>query len=160
MFYKYCTFFLLTIYALDVNAVQKVQKFGSLKPTIINLRNGPGQEYDIVTIYKKTIIPVEVLHKISTWYMIKDVTGSTGWVSSNLINIGSKKRTILNLKKQKICRFADLNNCKSVGIIEKNAVARLKKCNQKYCRVLSIDNKVSGWVDKRYIYGITMDEII
>ena len=57
--------------------------------------------------------------------------------------------------KKKVLIFNSIES-KKIGEIEKGAVVLISKCKVDKCKI--INNDYSGWIKKKYIWGIEQDE--
>src|SRR6476619_7352914 len=55
-------------------------RFVSLKSNDVNVRRGPGQEYDVAYTYVRAGLPVEITQEFDNWRKIRDSDGVEGWV--------------------------------------------------------------------------------
>ena len=67
-------------------------RFVSLKSNDVNVRRGPGQEYDVAYTYVREGLPVEITQEFDNWRKIRDSEGAEGWVFHSLL---AGKRTAL-----------------------------------------------------------------
>src|SRR5688572_3042889 len=67
-------------------------RFVSLKSNNVNVRRGPGQDYDVVFTYVREGLPVEITDEFENWRKIRDSDGSEGWVFHSLL---AGKRTAI-----------------------------------------------------------------
>src|SRR3954471_4195077 len=67
-------------------------RFVSLKSSDVNVRRGPGQEYDVAYTYVRAGLPVEITQEFDNWRKIRDSDGVEGWVFHSLL---AGKRTAL-----------------------------------------------------------------
>ena len=68
----------------------------STKHKKVNVRSGPGKEFDIIFIILSNEWPIKILKKIGEWIKIKDALGNIGWIHKNSL---SNKKYILITKK-------------------------------------------------------------
>ena len=67
-------------------------RFVSLKSDDVNVRRGPGQEYDVAFTFVRAGLPVEITQEFDNWRKIRNSEGAEGWVFHSLL---SGKRTAL-----------------------------------------------------------------
>ena len=67
-------------------------RFVSLKSNNVNVRRGPGQDYDVAFTFVRAGLPVEITDEFDNWRKIRDSEGSEGWVFHSLL---SGKRTAI-----------------------------------------------------------------
>lgn len=138
----------------------EIKKFVSLKGKLVNLRNGPGDEYKIIRVYSGTKMPLAILHRVDNWYMVSDNKDNTGWIRVNLVNSNAKLRTVIFKTTQDICRFPSFDNCKKIDKIQKDEIGILHRCNGRFCRVKFPQKNIAGWVDQKQIWGVLKNEIL
>ena len=67
----------------------------SISSDTINLRSGPGTNYDIMaTIEGAKYYPLKVIGKEGQWYKVSDVEGYQGWIFSELV---SETKTVITI---------------------------------------------------------------
>ena len=54
--------------------------FLSLKKSKVNVRYGPGFDYEVKYIYKKKNLPVKILDKKEHWRKVIDIKKNSGWI--------------------------------------------------------------------------------
>ena len=52
----------------------------------LNLRVGPSREYKIAWVYKRPGMPLRIIRVVEGWRLVRDVDGTQGWVSGNLLS--------------------------------------------------------------------------
>lgn len=60
-------------------------RFVSVRNAPVNVRVGPGTNYDIAFTFVRPGVPVEIVQEFDTWRRIRDVEGDEGWVHQNLV---------------------------------------------------------------------------
>ena len=128
-------------HSLNKNNAESVIVF--TKSNIINVRNGPDLNYNILFQLNKSKIPIKLLHKIDNWCFIEMIDKSNkGWVLCQ--SLLRKKNTTLIEKEQILYRIPN-NKKQIIKTLDKNTIVTLLKCNLNWCRV-KIDNKITGWI--------------
>ena len=123
--------------------------FVSLRSDKANLRTGPGSEYPIKYVYHLKGLPLEVLGEYESWYNIRDKDGDEGWINQNLV---TKKRTVVIINGTQILYSSNNKDSRPLNRLEKNVIAKLKKCKKDFCKVEI--KKRRGWIKKENIWGI------
>jgi SH3-like domain-containing protein len=143
-------------------------RFVTLKSGEVNLRKGPNMKYPIVWTYKSKGYPIEVVAEFENWRKLRDQDGSEGWTHENLIS-GNRNAVINNnyyINKPNytgnnneliIFRYPDESSYPMVRI-EFGVIVGLKKCQVDWCKVKV--NDITGWVNKKNLWGVYPDEII
>ena len=138
-------------------------RFVSLKSDPVNLRTGPGRKYPRTWVYRRAGLPVEIIQEHENWRRVRDAEGASGWIPRALL---SSRRTVLVLPweaKKKKGALIDLkqatrSSSRTVARLEAGALANVKSCNGKWCRV-SIGN-FRGYLDQTSLWGVYPGEIV
>src|ERR687883_570668 len=56
-----------------------VPRFVSLKSDHVNVRGGPDKDHEVVWVYTKTALPVEITAEFENWRRVRDWDGGEGW---------------------------------------------------------------------------------
>jgi SH3-like domain-containing protein len=72
----------------------------SIKGKKVNLRSGPGTNYDVKWEYGSGF-PLKIISKKGDWYKVKDFENDTGWVSKSLLVKRPHMIVKVNKKKDK-----------------------------------------------------------
>src|SRR5215471_21527142 len=75
-----------------------VPRFVSLKSDRVNVRGGPDKDHEVVWVFTRSALPVEITAEFDNWRRIRDQDGAEGWVYHSLL---SGKRTALVEAKHK-----------------------------------------------------------
>ena len=149
---KYCLIFLLLFFLASFFTSKSLSNenlnFLSLKNTEVNLRQGPSFEYPIKLIYKKKYFPVIILDKSGTWRKIIDFKNNSGWIHISQL---SKKKAALNNADNSIIFKGPSYYSRPLAWVEKGRLCFVKKCEVKWCKVVSGD--YTGWIIKSSLWG-------
>lgn len=130
-----------------------VPRFVSLKSSRINVRRGPGPDNQILWVFKKKGLPVEVTAESGRWRRIRDRDGDVGWVWHSMLD-GRRSALVtgLNGSKTPVALFTE-PSAKSavVAYAEIGVVASMPFCQDKWCE-LEV-NGYEGWVLRSDIWG-------
>ena len=92
-----CICFLLTFAFFNVtNSYVLAKEYASTVRDGINLRSGPGKNFDIVSEIGSGF-PFEIVGKEKNWIKVKDFENDEGWVYKTFIT--TEKRVIVNVNK-------------------------------------------------------------
>src|SRR5262245_64119218 len=61
-------------------------RFVSLKPDRVNVRGGPTRDNEVMFVYTRAGLPVEITAESDNWRRIRDWEGSEGWVYHSLLS--------------------------------------------------------------------------
>ena len=134
-------------------------RFVSLKSNDVNVRQGPGQEYDVAFTFVKAGLPVEITQEFDTWRKIRDSEGAEGWVFHSLLS-GKRTALIAPWETETAGPFAareDANPATPVvAYLQPKVIAGVDECESGWCRV---DAKGSrGWIEQERLWGVYPNE--
>ena len=137
-----------------------VPRFVSLKAPRVNVRIGPGEDYQIAWVFTRAGLPVEVIQEFDTWRRIRDSDGQVGWVFHSLL---SGRRTVLVSPWTKTPENVPLYSRKStsagtVAELAPSVLGNVLSCDGEWCE-LSIDD-YSGFVQQDKLWGVYRGEVL
>jgi SH3-like domain-containing protein len=138
-----------------------VPRFVSLKSDRVNVRSGPTKDHEVIWIYARSALPVEVTAEFDNWRRIRDWEGAEGWVYHSLL---SGRRTAIVSPSSKAKN--DLLPLRSSADINANVVARLqpgvqgtvKRCTGSWCRI--VGDGFDGFIEQDRLWGVYPNEKI
>ena len=128
-------------------------RFASIDSGEANLRAGPGKDYQILWVYQRKGLPVEIIQEFDTWRRIRDRDGTVGWVQQNLL---SGKRTGLIIDQQRILR-REPGSDDAVARLQPGVVARIEECRSDDWCQLEVQG-YRGWLTRDEFFGAYPDE--
>jgi SH3-like domain-containing protein len=132
-------------------------RFVSLKSDDVNVRRGPGQEYDIAFTFVRAGLPVEITQEFDNWRKIRDSEGSEGWVFHSLL---SGKRTAQVAPWDKTGPFPAYSSADArtavVAYLEPKVIADIAQCTGAWCEI-SVKG-YDGWIEQEKLWGVYPDE--
>lgn len=132
-------------------------RFVSLKSNNVNVRRGPGQEYDLAFTFVRAGLPVEITQEFDNWRKIRDQEGSEGWVFHSLL---SGRRTAVVAPWENEGQFAAHRNADDaaavVAYLQPRVVAAVEKCDGGWC--LLKGQEFEGWMEQARLWGVYPDE--
>jgi SH3-like domain-containing protein len=132
-------------------------RFVSLKSGTVNVRRGPGQDYDVLFTFVRTGLPVEITREFDTWRKIRDSEGDEGWVYHSLL---SGERTALVAPWATEGTFAAhsraAEDASIVAYLEPLVVADVEECTGSWCLVSG--QNYEGWIEQERLWGVYPDE--
>ena len=122
-------------------------RYATLKSEKVNMRRGPGKEFQIEWVYYRKHLPVRIILEYQRWRKIEDFEGYSGWVHASLLS-GKKSLIVINDAPLKAMPQDD-----SITLVylQKNVLLNLKYCDERWCKVKI--HKYNGWVRKKLIWG-------
>jgi SH3-like domain-containing protein len=140
--------------------VKLLPKFVTIKSNKVNTRIGPGLQYPITSIIVNKFEPVEVIAESGNWRQIKDYDKQISWVHVSLLS--TKRAVIIKDTKNNtpiLMYKTPFDNSLVIAKIDpKVRCTFLNYCNTKVCKVEC--QSVSGWIDRKMLWGIYDHEFI
>ena len=138
------TLFFSIIFCLNVNSQEK---FLSLKKNKVNVRYGPGFDYEVKYIYRKINLSVKVIDKKENFRKIIDLKKNSGWIHWTLL----KPSNSIIILEDKILFKKPSNFSKPIARLEKGRLLLVKKCKKSWCKVETAN--YTGWLETKNIWG-------
>jgi len=138
----FITFFFINIVSANENDYYLI-----LKNNKVNVRYGPGFNYQIKYIYKKKNLPIKVIDKKENFRRIIDFKKNSGWIHISQL----KKGKSLILLKDQILFKKPTKYSKPILKIAKGRLLLVKKCKKKWCRVKT--ENYTGWIKSEKVWG-------
>jgi SH3-like domain-containing protein len=133
-------------------------RFVSLKSNDVNVRRGPGQEYDVAFTFVREGLPVEITQEFDNWRKIRDSEGAEGWVFHSLL---AGKRTALIAPWDKSGPFAAYQSADPkaavVAYLEPKVIADVEACTGTWCEIRVQDYE--GWIEQERLWGVYPEEV-
>ena len=123
------------------------EKFLSLKKNKVNVRYGPGFDYEVKYIYRKMNLPVKLIDKKENFRKIIDLKKNSGWIHWMLL----KPSNSIIILEDKILFKKPSNFSKPIARLEKGRLLVIKKCKKVWCKVETAD--YTGWLETNNIWG-------
>ncbi len=137
-------FFLLTFFpSLTISD----DTFLSLKKNKVNVRYGPGLNYEVKYIYRKKNLPVKVIDKKENFRKIIDIKKNSGWIHISQLK---KSKSFITTKDKILFKRPSIFS-KPIVKIEKGRLLIYKKCQNDWCKVET--ENYTGWLEINNIWG-------
>lgn len=137
-------------------------RFASLKSSRVNMRVGPGSEYQVLWLYVKRGLPVEIIQEFDNWRKVRDPQGNEGWMLHSLL---SGRRTAIvtpwnrGVDDQMISMLdAPDGDAHLMAKVEPGVVAKVSYCENQWCKLSAED--AHGFVKQDLLWGVYPDETI
>lgn len=134
-----------------------VPRFVSLSAGEVNLRTGPGLQYPVDWVFRRSELPVEIVAEYRHWRKIRDWQGAEGWVHQTML---SGRRTAMVTGATGTLRTGPEPTSPAVARVEPSVIARVIECRAgaPVCRV---DVRgVAGWIERKSLWGVYADEVV
>ncbi len=135
-------------------------RYVSLKSGRVNMRVGPGTEYQVEWLYLKRGLPMEVIQEFDNWRKVRDPEGNEGWILHSLLS-GSRTVIIAPWNKGKADGMFEMHakptsNSPLVAQVEPGVVASVAKCDSGWCEVSA--GEANGYMRQNQLWGVYPDE--
>ena len=131
-------------------------RFVSLRSDEVNLRTGPGTQYPVSWIYRRQMLPIEIIAEYHDWRKIRDWQGDEGWVHKNML---SGRRSIIVIGSPRNLLSEPAPSGAVTVRAEAGVIGHLVSCPEgPYCRVQIASHK--GWMDRTAFWGTYPGEIV
>jgi SH3-like domain-containing protein len=136
-----------------------IPRFVSLKSDRVNVRRGPDKDHEVVWVYTRLALPVEITAEFDNWRRIRDQDGAEGWVYHSLL---SGRRTALVEAKHKgelVGLYASPGGHNPmVARLEPGVQGVVKRCTGEWCRLTG--EGFDGWIEQSRLWGVYPNETI
>ena len=129
-------------------------RYVSLRAGEVNVRRGPGLEYRIDWVFRRSGLPVRVVDEYGNWRRITDSDDAGGWVYHALL---TGRRMALVTAPEVTFRAEPDAAAAPTARAEQGVVAHLLQCRAEWCEVEAEGSE--GWVPKGTIWGVGADEV-
>ncbi len=124
-------------------------RFISLAASKAYMRTGPGRQYPIRWVYNRRLLPLEVIDEHRAWRKVRDHDGETGWMHVSLLS--PRRTAIITDGPHQL--FDDKSPASPHTLTaEAGVIGEIAACEGIWCE-LEIDG-TSGWIERRYIWGV------
>jgi len=130
-------------------------RFVSLRAGEVNLRSGPGVQYPVEWVYRKSGLPLQVIAEYKTWRKVSDWQGSQGWVHQTML---SSKRNFIITGRTRTLLAKKEHNARSVARLQANVTGRLISCPEgsEFCHI-EVEG-FEGWLKRGDFWGVLKGE--
>lgn len=132
---------------LQFSFVYSEEIFLSLKKSKVNVRYGPGFDFPVKFVYRKTNFPVKQIDKKENFRRVIDVKNNSGWIHVSQLK---KVNSVIVLKDKVLFKKSSFFS-KPVAKIKKGRLLIIKTCEDNWCKVKTDNFK--GWVNKDNLWG-------
>ncbi len=132
-------------------------RFISLRAGEVNLRTGPGVQYPVKWVYRKSGLPLEVIAEYKTWRKVRDWEGDQGWIHQAML---SATRTIIVTGTMRTLVAKDDPQSRPVARLSANVTGLLLECPQgaAFCRI-EVEG-FEGWLPRTDFWGVLKGETV
>ena len=121
--------------------------FLSLKKNKVNVRYGPGFNFQVKYVYNKINLPIKQIDQKENFRRIIDLKNNSGWIHVSQLK---KSNSIITLD-DKILFTKPTVFSKPLAKIKKGRLLVIKKCSNNWCKITT--NEFNGWIEAKNIWG-------
>ena len=121
--------------------------FLSLKKNKVNVRYGPGFNFQVKYVYNKINLPIKQIDQKENFRRIIDLKNNSGWIHVSHLK---KSNSIISLD-DKILFTKPTVFSKPLAKIKKGRLLVIKKCLNNWCKITT--NEFNGWIEAKNIWG-------
>ena len=137
----------ITFFFINIVSANENDYFLILKNNKVNVRYGPGFNYQIKYIYKKKNLPIKVIDKKENFRRIIDIKNNNGWIHASQLR---KNKSFILLENQ-ILFSKPTKYSKPIVKISAGRLLLVKKCKLKWCKVKT--ENYTGWLEVKNVWG-------
>jgi SH3-like domain-containing protein len=132
-------------------------RFVSLKPDRVNVRGGPTRDNEVMFVYTRAGLPVEITAESDNWRRIRDWEGSEGWVYHSLLS-GRRTAVVTPKDKKELVPLYEKGDSSSpvIARLQAGVLATIKRCSGSWCRV--VGPGFDGWTLQEQLWGVYPNE--
>lgn len=140
--------FALALPALAQDAAE-TPYWASIRVGEVNMRVGPGEDYRILWVYKRPLLPLKVLRIKEGWRLVRDPDGAQGWVLARFL---TRQRTgIIQGRDPAEMRAAGSSDAKLLWRLAPGVVGTLGNCDKGWCGFTAGPHQ--GFVPQAKLWG-------
>ena len=128
-------------------------RYATLRANEVNLRTGPGEQFQIQWVYVRKGFPIQVIAKSDVWRKVRDWQGTEGWVHQRMI---ADSRAVIVRGDVRALHSDPDPAATVVARVEPGVIAKLLECHGAWCLVEAQD--LRGWLGRNEIWGVGPDE--
>jgi SH3-like domain-containing protein len=127
----------------------QVPRMVSLGADEVNVRTGPGIRFPVKWVFRRKLMPLEVVAEYETWRKVRDWEGAEGWVHRAMLN---GRATVLVTRPEITIRRQPEATAPAVARLASGMVARLLGCDEGWCQVEV--QGYEGWTPRQALWGV------
>ncbi len=132
-------------------------RFVSLKPDRVNLRAGPTRDHEVILVYTRSGMPVEITAESDNWRRIRDWEGAEGWVYHSMLS-GRRMAVVTSKEKKELLplRSKPDSEAEVVAQVQSGVLASVKHCTGTWCHIAG--SGFDGWAAQERLWGVYPNE--
>ena len=131
-----------------------VPRWVSVRAGRVNVRRGPSMDQDVVWVYVRAGVPVEIIAEFDTWRRVRDASGETGWVKAAMLE--GRRNVIVTGRVNTAMLAAAKADADVVAYAAPGLQAQLVGCDGEWCEISA--RGFDGYVTRDRLWGVYSDE--
>ena len=131
-----------------------VPRWVSVRAGRVNVRRGPSMDQDVVWIYVRAGVPVEIIAEFDSWRRIRDASGDTGWVKAQMLE--GRRSVIVTGRVNTALLAAAKADAEVVAYAAPGLQAQLVGCDGEWCEISA--RGFDGYVSRDRLWGVYSEE--
>lgn len=140
---------LLSLAAPAAAQEREAPYWATLRVDEVNMRVGPGEDYKIDWVYRRTGLPMKVVRLVEGWRLVEDSDGTRGWIVARLLS--PERGAIVIGKGLAEMREEPSAGAKLMWKAEPGVVGKLGDCRDGWC-LFTVGGR-EGWAPARRLWG-------
>lgn len=134
-------------------------RFVSLKSAKTNVRGGPSSDHQVVWVFQRKGLPVEVVAESDNWRRIRDSDGEEGWILQNML-AGKRTGVVMPWQRQAVAGLYGAPQLKGgiVARLEAGVVGEIESCAKGWCEFSAGGQQ--GYIEQAKLWGVYPDETV
>ena len=138
----------LVLFILFIPSVVFSQEtFLSLKKNKVNVRYGPGFNFQVKYVYNKINLPIKQIDQKENFRRIIDLKNNSGWIHVSQL----KKANSIIILEDKVLFSEPTLFSRPIAKIKSGRLLVINKCVNNWCKVKT--ENYSGWIKTNNIWG-------
>lgn len=127
----------------------EIPYWASVRAGEVNMRVGPGEDYRILWVYKRPLLPLKVVRIKEGWRLVRDPDGAQGWVLARFLS--RKPSGFVQGKEPADMREKGSRDAKLLWRLAPGVVGQLGECANDWCEFTVGPRK--GFVPQDRLWG-------
>ena len=128
-------------------------RFVSLKTDRVNVRRGPSTTHQVVWVFARKGLPVEIIAEFENWRRVRDSDGEEGWVFHSLL-AGTRTALVAPWRQGERMTLVDGSSASAspVVVVESGVLGKVEKCDGQWCQIST--GGFTGWMRQNMLWGV------
>ncbi len=128
-------------------------RFVSLKTDRVNVRRGPSTTHQVVWVFARKGLPVEIIAEFENWRRVRDSDGEEGWVFHSLL-AGTRTALVAPWRQGERMTLLDGSSASAnpVVVVESGVLGNVEKCDGQWCQIST--SGFTGWMRQTMLWGV------